>query len=432
MAQLKMFMKNFARKWVLWLLKALSRHRMRKFKGKVVAVVGSVGKTSTKDAIFAVLNRQFRVRRSEKSMNSDFGLPLTILEIDSGYSSATRWTWFLLKGIFHAFTKDHSEILLVEMGTDKPGDMDFLTSIVRPDVVVWTSCTATHMDEGQFNGVKGVYDEDSKIFKVLRAEGLAIFNGDNSLVRGFAESFEGRKVIFGTGEGDDCRTTHLKPSIEGLRFTVEYDEKKLLVESGVIGSFQIHVLMPAIICGLRFGMEPEVVLEAIKTFKLPPGRMSLIEAANGALILDSSYNSSPAALKEALLVLSETAGERRRVALLGGMNELGDESETLHKMIGKMVPEYADVLITVGKAAGWIAEKALERGMAAESVHIFNYPAEALEFLRGELKEGDLMLVKGSQNRMRLERVIKELMKYPEEAKNLLVRQEKVWDNTAL
>lgn len=415
-------MKNFLRKSALFLLKKMARFRLKRFKGKIIAVTGSVGKSSTKEAIYTVLNSRFKVKKSKKSMNSDFGLLLTILDIESGFSSATKWSWYLLKGLANSFRKEYNEVLLLEFGVDKPGDMNFLVSVVKPDIAVLTNIFHTHLNEGQFKDPAAVFEEKSKLIKALKEGGRAVLNADNS----FAASLIKKGVItFGVEKEADYMAANISQSLDGVTFILKHDGKKYEVDVPVIGAYQAYTVLPAIICGQLLGMTVEETIAALKRYNLPPGRMSAIPAINEATILDSSYNSSPAALREALRVLKDVAGNRRKVAVLGSMNELGSESRSLHEAIGAAVPDCADVLLTVGEAAETIAEKAKEKRM--RQVYSFKTAIEAANFFKEKIRKDDLILVKGSQNNVRLERFVKALMAYPENAKDLLVRQEKIW-----
>lgn len=422
-------MKNILRKLVLRLLKKMAKKRMKKFKGKVIAVTGSVGKTSTKDAIYTVLNSQFKVKRSGKSMNTDFGMLLTILDIESGYSNALKWSWLLVKAFYNSRFPDHSEVLLLELGVDKPGDMDFLLSVVKPDVAVMTSIAPVHLAEGQFKDLKDIFEEKKKAVDALGENGMAVLNVDNPFLSYLAKG-RGKKgtITFGKKNEANCFASAIKQSVEGMSFVFNFRDKKYEVKANVLGEYQVYVLMPALICADLMGMDMENAILALERYVLPPGRMTIIPAKEGATILDSSYNSSPEALKEALKVLGAVGEGKRKVAVLGNMNELGDEAASLHKMIGEIVPEYADVLLTVGGDAKLIAEKAEEKGMDSKNIHTFRSAPEAAEYFVDKVKKKDVILVKGSQNRVRLERFVKELMANPDDAKELLVRQERVWE----
>lgn len=421
-------MKKVLKKVVLWLLKRFARRRLKKFSGKIVAVAGSIGKTSTKDAIFTVLNSQYKVKKSDKSMNTDFGLLLTILDIESGFSSITKWSWFLLRGFFNSFFKDCSEILLLEFGVDKPKDMDYLLSVVTPDIVVMTGVSSVHLGEGRFKDLQEIFDEKRKVVDALKDDGVAILNIDNPYVEHLAK---GRKkkgtITFGKAENADYRICKISQSKTGISFLLEHGEKKFEVAADVFGDFQAHVLAPAIICAEVLKMDMEAALTALKRFCSPPGRMSLIPAINEAVILDSSYNSSPEALKAALKVLASISEGGRKVAVLGNMNDLGSESKIFHEMIGEIIPQYVDVLLTVGSEAEIFASKALEKGMDKWNVRSFKTASDAADYFKKKIEKNDIILVKGSQNNVRLERFVKGIMAHPEDAKTLLVRQERAW-----
>lgn len=422
-------MKSVFRIFVLKILKILAKKRLKKYQGKIVAVTGSIGKTSTKDAIFKVLNSEFRVRRSQKSMNSEFGLLLTILDIESGYSNAGKWAFYLLKAYFHSLSKDTSDILLLEYGVDKPSDMDFLLSVAKPDIAVITQISPVHLAEGQFKSVEEIFEEKSKLALSLRENGVAILNTDNEFLEKLSKQIPKRRVLtYGTNKDASFRISAITSNKEGVRFSLFSKENRFLIESKVLGEFEAYVLSPAFICGTIFGMKEENILEALKRFTLPPGRMNLIEGIDGVTMIDSSYNSSPSALKEALNVFKHIADkDERKILLLGQMNELGEQSKDLHLMIGELLPKYADILIAVGGDAKYFKEACVLKGFKEENAYFAHNVKEAIELYRQIIQKNDLILVKGSQNRVRLERFVKEFMLYPDKAKELLVRQEKEW-----
>lgn len=423
-------MKKFLRKSVLFLLKILAMKRLKKFKGKVIAVTGSIGKTSTKEAIYSVLNSRFKVKASKKSMNSEFGLLLTILDVESGYSSAYKWSWLLVKAIYNSFLKDHAEVLLLEFGVDKAGDMDFLTSMVKPDIAVMTNVFPVHMEAGQFDSLQAIFDEKRKIVDNMSQDGVAVLNADNPFLAMFAEKREKKNTVtYGTSDRAMFRADNVELSKNGVKFILNFEDKKYEIKSSVLGEYQVYVLLPAIVCGKLLGMTIEDSALALQRYELPPGRMSVIPALNEAIILDSSYNSSPEPLKEALKVLKEIGRGKRRVAVLGNMNELGLNSKILHEQVGEIIPDYANFLITVGDEAVAFAHKAKERGLPQDNVHSFDTAIEAAEFFKNKIDKDDVILVKGSQNKVRLEKFIKEIMAHPEDGEKLLVRQEKVWED---
>lgn len=421
-------MKNFFRKIVLYVLRRLAARRLKKFTGKIIGVTGSVGKTSTKDAIFCVLNSRFKVKRSEKSMNTDFGMLLTVLDIESGYSSATKWAWLLFRAFFHSFYKETADILLLEMGVDKPGDMDYLTKIVKLDVAVMTNISPVHLEEGQFEDLKDIFNEKSKLIAALKEGGVAILNIDDPFLDSLPKKCKKKKVITYAKDVDaDFKAENVSFDVGGIRFLIKHEKEKYEVFAPVLGEKQVYVLMPAFICGLLWGIPAGDILLSLEKYVLPPGRMSVLNGIEEIMILDSSYNSSPEALKEALKILKVVAGDKRKVAVLGNMNELGKDSKLLHEKVGEIVSGHVDLLIAVGANAAILAQKAIESGLNEKSVFSIKSAPEAVALYKKLVKKGDVVLVKGSQNNVRLEKFVREFIANPEDAEKLLIRQEKFW-----
>jgi UDP-N-acetylmuramyl pentapeptide synthase len=191
--------------------------------------------------------------------------------------------------------------------------------------------------------------------------------------------------------------------------------------------------MPAIVIGFIEGVGVNDIIDAISEFKLPPGRLSLIEGKKESLILDSSYNASPEAVKESLKVLDFFGKSRnkRRVFVFGNMNELGKYSKELHEEVGVEIPKYCDLLLTVGEDVQYGASAANKNGLDSSKIKSFPSAKEAAKYYKEIMNFGDIVLAKGSQNKVRLEIFVKALMKHPEKAKELLVRQGEKWQNIA-
>ncbi|MFA5947494.1 MAG: UDP-N-acetylmuramoyl-tripeptide--D-alanyl-D-alanine ligase, partial [Candidatus Gracilibacteria bacterium] len=322
------------------------------------------------------------------------------------------------------------EVLILEYGVDKKGDMDFLLSIVRPDIAVLTNVFPVHMNDDQFKTLDDIYNEKRKLVDGLKDHGVAILNIDNEYCAELAKK-RGKKstITYGKAENADFRATSVQIGRDGLNFILHYDDKKQSVSTGTLGEYHVYVFLPAIICGVLLGMPIENVVFSLTKYASPPGRLNLIQGVNDSVILDSSYNSSPAPLKEALKVLKEIGGNDRKIAVLGSMNELGEYSHALHREIGKLIPKYADLLITVGEDAKVFGTEALAHGFEVTQVLSFDSPNDAAEAFKEKIKPGDIFLVKGSQNKVRLEKFIKIIMANPQDAQKLLVRQENVWED---
>lgn len=425
-------MVNLLKKYVLFLLKRFAKRRLKNFKGTIIGVTGSVGKTSTKEAIYTILNTKYKVLRNKGSMNTEFGLPLTVLELDTGWKSIFKWSSLLFKAFCKSFRKLHVEVVVVEMGVDKPGDMDVLLSIVRPDIAIVGPVAPVHLEKHQFANVDEVFAEKSKLVKALSENGVAILYADDPAVAGLKKGrAKGKTFTFGVDPYADFKATAIEEDIHGIKFNLNTEGHRVEVSVPVLGKHHVNVILPAIICGMAMKMEILEILEAIKRFQLPPGRLNLIESSiDGVTIIDSTYNSSPKACVEALKTLSglapEGKGKGRRVAILGNMNELGEGAVALHAEVGAQIASYCDVLATVGDTAKIFADKAEESGM--KEVYRFKNVSELIEGFKDKLKEGDIVLVKGSQNAVRLEKFVKEIMKFPDTAGEVLCRQGKAWE----
>lgn len=449
-------MENVVKKVVLSFLQHCARKRISRSTVTIIGVTGSVAKTSAKEAIALVLSKKYKVLRSQKSFNSEFGLPLTILEQKSGFSSAFAWLFILLYSFLNSFKKLPYDALVLEMGVDKPGDMDNLLSIARPKIGVLTGVEKIHLDREQFSSIEAIFEEKVKLLKSLPEDGVAIINADSPILRKIKD-ISATTVYFSmnkseltshneSSKDDDGRFSSSKsrwirareivsffsPPRCNIQFNVAYEGTECKAELPILGKHHVSTILPAIVCGIEMGMTLKECVSALAHFTLPPGRMTLIEGVNESIIIDSSYNASPYAMEKALDVLNELNvdyGSKRKIAVIGNMNELGSYSQGCHQSIGRKAAHIADVLITVGESAKECGVAAFNEGFAKDRLYHFNTAIEAGAFLKTQLHQGDLVLIKGSQNNVRLEHAVEMLMAHPEKASTLLVRQEKEWKN---
>lgn len=429
-------MKTIFRHIVLGILTWCARTRlarMRRHGVKIIGVTGSIGKTTCKEAVAHVLRTGFRVLSSAKSYNTEFGLPLTILELRSEFSSVTGWVRNIFVGVWRAFFGSASyDFLVLEMGVDKPGDMDVLLAIVGGvDVAVLTGVHPVHMAEGQFVNMEAIFEEKSKLIQAVQATGVAFLNEDDdrcrSLGRAMMSRNKGAKVVM-YGGGAKLGASQVHAGWDGLQFEVNYGDVRETFHVPILGVQHVSSLLPAIGCALLHGMYMHDIAEQMKSFQLPPGRLSLIEGRQETWIIDSSYNASPDAVRAALLTLTQLAEEKhmtRRIFVFGNMNELGSVSEREHRGIASLLAGSVDILITVGEQAKFCADEAVEKNvLPRDRVSSFTTADEATVFAQDFLREGDLILVKGSQNNVRLERLVKAIMKDSHLAPELLARQD--------
>lgn len=420
------------------IIRGLAKRILAKYKPDVIGITGSVGKTSSKEAIAYVLETRFSVRRTLKNYNNEIGLPLTIIGIEkSPGKSILGWLAVIWKAKKLLLARDNSypEVLVLEMGADKPGDIEYLTEIAPCKVGVLTFISHAHTEF--FKTIKKIAQEKRIIISHLKQDGFAVMNFDNEMVMQNIGATKAEVLTYGFKDGADLRATDVNlikdtqtgwPS--GLNFKVLYKGNVVPVFlPGVISKSSISAALAGLSVGTIFGINLVEGSQALSRLQRLPGRMHLIEGIKHTLVVDDSYSSSPEAAKTALEALAqiEVKPEARRYAVLGDMLELGTETENAHRELGFKVAEIGmDFLITVGEAAKHIAQSAKEAGMDENKIASFANSVEAGRFLQEKIKEGDLVLVKGSQG-IRLERVVKEIMAEPLQASNLLCRQEKSW-----
>jgi UDP-N-acetylmuramyl pentapeptide synthase len=417
-----------------------ARAVVSRYKPRVVAVTGSVGKTSTKDAIFAVLSARGHVRKSQKSFNSEIGLPLTILGRPNPWRNPLRWAQNLIDGLFLAvFKSRYPEWLVLEVGADRPGDIQRVATWLPVDVAVITRLPEVPVHVEFFASPAEVVEEKAALIGALKnlpsgREGFVVLYGDDARVNEFKARAGGARVVtFGFSSHCDVRAMHaslLKDTHAqwplGMKATLTTGGKSAALE--VRGALGAHALLPALAAaavGVTQGMALADIAEALKSYEPPPGRMHLVAGKHNALIIDDTYNSSPAAVEAGLETLG-LIGARRRIAVLGDMLELGRHSVEEHRKAGALAARHSDILITAGFRARDIATGAAGAGMSQRNIFECDNAHGAAQKLAALLSEGDCVFVKGSQG-MRLERVVEAAMAEPARAKELLVRQEKEW-----
>ena len=434
-------MKTSFKKIIAFILKTESKLVLSKYKPKIVAITGSVGKTSTKDAVYAVFSKIAYVRKSEKSFNSEIGLPLTILGCPNGWSNPWTWLHNICKG-FWLFVWPHKypEWLILEVGISKPNDMAEIASWLKTDVVIITAIGETPAHIEFFNSRKHLIDEKSLLITTLKKDGLLVLNADDDSVFEMKNKNKNLTVTYGFKEESDILASSDSISYsssglpEGVIFRVDEGGKSFPVTiEGVFGRNHIYASLAAIALssGLKFNILDAT--NALKNYDVPPGRMRLLKGINDSLVIDDTYNSSPFACESALKTLKEiktknTSG--RKIAILGDMLELGRHTLEAHQNIGKIAKENLneenDFLMVVGPRAKGIKEGALESGMKKENIFEFLNSVEAGNFIKTFIQKGDIILVKGSQG-IRMEHVVEAILLDQKNKKNLLVRQDEEW-----
>ncbi|MCR4278303.1 MAG: UDP-N-acetylmuramoyl-tripeptide--D-alanyl-D-alanine ligase [bacterium] len=410
--------------------RAISREKPR-----VIIVAGSVGKTTTKEAIGVAIGAResgTTVRVAPENYNNELGVPLTIFGKKAPGRSLVSWLIVLIRATSLGFGlgKIGAKTLVLEYATDRPGDIAYLLTIARPDIAVITAIGAEHTE--YFHTIDAVQEEELSLLKGLGEDGIAVLNADDVRVMQGAEMSAGKVITFGETVGADVRLERMKQETEGIE--VRYVSLAHAVTFHLNGVFgrppALAVAVSLAVVYYHLDVDLGEVVERLKMqFHGVPGRARLLPGIKQTILMDDSYNSSPLAVMSAVHDLAELPIEERskRIAALGDMLELGPLSDSAHEELGEAVAKNkVDILVLCGTLAPAVREGAIRAGMDENTIFHFPKSEEAGLFIQHKMKKGDVVLIKGSQG-VRMEKISKELMAEPEKAKDLLCRQSAKW-----
>ncbi len=429
-------MKSFFKKIISSIIQYEARIILKKYKPKIIAVTGNVGKTSAKDAIFSVMSSTFYIRKSEKSFNSDIGIPLTILGCNNAWSNPILWIRNIIIGLFPIIFKvDYPDWLVLEVGADRPGDIKQITKWLKPDIVVVTAFAKVPVHIEFFENRDEVVREKRYLVQALKRDGLLVINGDDEDALRMKEDIKCKTLVYGTDSISDLIATNIKIQysennfVDGMSFKINHKDDSVPVYiKGSLGIQNIYSSLSAIAVGFSQGINLVRSGEALLGHESPKGRMKIIGGIKETVIIDDTYNSSPIAVRSALTTIKEIETSGRKIVVLGDMLELGKYSSEEHYEIGSLSGKIADILITIGIRSRKIAEGALSSGMDEKKIFQYESSLDAGKFLQEIILKNDVILIKGSQS-MRMEKTVLEIMSEPYKAKDLLVRQEEEWLN---
>lgn len=418
-------------------LKNLAKLIIDKYQPIIIGITGSIGKSSAKEAVYTVLKSKFAVSMSQKNYNNEIGLPLTIIGVESAGRSLWGWFKIYIKAFGLILFKDdkYPKVLILEMGVDHPGDMTYLTSIVKPMVGLVTAVSYSHFE--YFGSVYNIKKEKQILIENLDSQGLAILNYDNELTREMSDVSRSRILTYGLKEGADLRAqdivfnfTRGNYELSGLNCKLNYKGSVVPVFiNNIMTEGALYAALAGAAVGIYFEMNLVDIVKALQDFSLPRGRMNVLPGLNHTFIIDDTYNSSPEACLAALDILSRFTLDSgsKKYAVLGDMLELGEYTIEGHRQVGEKVADSRiDYLLTFGQFSQNISKAALSSDFKASQCFHFASLGDLSLFLKERIKAGDVILVKGSQG-MRLEKVVKEIIAEPEKAAELLVRQGEQW-----
>ena len=413
-------MKNIILRFIYFVLASYARKVIAKHHPFVIGITGSVGKTSTKEAVYQILVDEYKenVRKTTGNLNAEIGIPLTIL----GYTSTPNkfaWPFFLVGAYFKTLVKNYPKYLVLEMGVEHKGDIRYFGSIVKSNIGVITSTAPVHL--ANFKNAAELVDEKVSLLEEVLRPGKVIINADDENLSKLQDE---RIVSIGIESNNiDIKAENINLDLEGTSYRIMTTGQNIMIKSKLLGRQTIYSQLIAFALGQIIGIQSLKIKKSLE--KLPPvnGRMRLIDGKNGIKIIDDTYNANPASVKAALDAISSIKYQKRKVAILGNMNELGEYEKEAHFEAGAYARERVDLAVFVGQNA----EKMVEGYQDKKTFLTFKKRDDLIKSIDDILQTGDLVLIKASQNKNYFEEVVKHLMEQPQKAGELLVRQSNFW-----
>ncbi|OGY63722.1 MAG: hypothetical protein A3I89_03580 [Candidatus Harrisonbacteria bacterium RIFCSPLOWO2_02_FULL_41_11] len=403
---LQQYLKIIIRQLAIWTI--------RKYDPGIIAVTGSVGKTSTKKAIYTVLKDYRKTRANSKNFNNEIGIPLTILGDYSEISGKFFWPKVILIAVFRLiFRMPYPELLILEYGVDKPGDMRYLLDIARPKIGVITAIGDIPVHVEFFSGPDALAREKSKVVESLSATGFAVLNHDDGAVLEMRYRTRAHTISYGFEDGADMVISNFETKMEGnkpqgISFKLNYGGSFVPIRlDNCFGKAQAYAAAASACLGIIFGLNLIKISEALSKYEAPPQRGVLISGVKNTYIIDDSYNASPLSVEAAIYTM-EVLKAKRKIAVLGDMLEIGKYTVEAHESIGKLIPKRFDILFTVGSRAKFIADSAREAGMPQKDIYSFDTAEEAAPEVQELIRKGDLILVKASRA-IGLDKIVEEI-----------------------
>lgn len=415
------------------ILHFMARMVLKKYHPIIIGITGSVGKSSTKEAIALVVSRSYSVRKAEGNYNNEIGVPLTIIGAKSGGSSPRAWikvfyTWFCLV----LFSVRYPQVLILEMGIDRPGDMDYLLSLVSVNIGVVTQISSSHI--AFFGSLGNIAKEKGKLLMNLPSDGFAILNFDDKRVIKMQEKTKAKTFTYGFGEGAMLHIDNLLfqrdvKKIEGFSFKLNYAGKTIPVRlPKIIAKHHISAVLAGVAVGISLKMNLVEIAETLENFEPLPGRLRFLSGKNGMNLLDDTYNASPSSTVAALETLKEFMAPRK-VVILGDMLELGIDAVVSHQALGEnIIASGVQIVVVVGKYMRFLYDELLLSDFPSRQLFWFPDSLTACDGIRDIVRAEDLILIKGSRG-MRMEKITEELLADSNDVETMLCCQSIEWRN---
>lgn len=360
-------------------LQELARYKRSLYQGKVIAITGSVGKTSTKDMVSALLQSKYKVHKTQGNMNNHLGLPLTILSL-----------------------KDE-DILVVEMGMNHFGEISTLTNIAKPNIAIITNIGTAHI--GNLGSRENILKAKLEILEGLDKNGVLVINNDNDLLHGHKDEIKNKVITIGINNQSDYMASNIKEDMFSSSFLVNNKEEVLLPQGGRASIY--NYLVGYAICDY-LGVKDKI--KGLNNLELSKNRLEVKETSMGYTIIDDSYNASYDSVKNSLDLIGKSP--KRKIVVLGDILELDNYGESIHRSIAPIViANKIDKLFLVGDMAKYIGLEAIKLGYNPKNIYYFSKESDSYQALEKELKKDDIVLFKASHG-MKLDNIVNHLMNF--------------------
>lgn len=364
----------------------LASYYRSQFALPVIAVTGSVGKTSTKDLIASVLESKYKVHKTQGNFNNEIGLPLTIFGLE----------------------KEH-EVLVVEMGMNHFGEIHNLTKIARPYIAVITNIGVSHIEH--LGSREGILKAKCEILDGMNQEGILIVNGEDDLLKNL--TIDNTLITYGKSPTHLYYATEIKATdTAAISARIHTPISNMEITIPALGEHMIDNALAAIAIAQYLNLSTKEIIDGLLAYQPSKMRMDLQTTTNGVGVINDAYNASPESMKAAIEVLTTIPNTKRRIAILGDMFEMGKYAKGLHYEVGQYIGKKAniDLLVTVGELSKFIYEGAEEQGMSKEKILHFQTQEDLILNIKWLIQPQDLVLIKASRG-MKLEKTVEEIGK---------------------
>jgi len=362
----------------------LAEKYLNTYKIPVIAITGSLGKTTTKEMVAQILSTQYNVHKSIGNYNNDIGLPLSVLQLERGHTAA-----------------------VFEMGMNALGEIEYLSRIIRPDIAVITNIGVSHFEK--LGSRQNILRAKLEVTKGMKDNGILILNGDDELLSGLNGLLNMPVVYYGINENIPLHAFGIETmGEEGVRFSVNIRNEDVEIVLSAPGIHQVSNALAAIACGIEMGVSNENIIKGLACYSHEKMRLD-ITGIKGVKVINDTYNAAPSSMLAALSVLREIAGKSRSIAVLGDMYELGSYAGEAHREVGRAVAnERINYLVAVGELARDYCTGAVEAGMDAKAISHYTDAKDVVPYLKSIICPDDVVLFKGSRG-MSMDRLIKDV-----------------------